>query len=435
MLTVPFLTEIDPQAAIKGSRDPLGTQTIWSRLGRHVVGNLTTVTTSVRDFTTTILGYYFAERVADQNSADDDLGVFLRWEQLAAHARFRVNGDERIRGIERVMKAKNESDRIRIAADATGQILSNQKTYGLWGLYTAASRASGLVDGEPTRLADAGRMLVEDIYLPAFAAGGLRGADVVVRRLSKPKFDLDASSNDALFLRAIGRVLSPRLAKQEREIFRNRLLFGRAPDRTDGRQAALVTAIDAIAGDDDWTMSPARARHLAKTCRPLGPAGEAAAVRLERIRVAEELLAPCAALFDLVLASDGQSLADVGGLLKRRWGARVATIDPDAVAELEIELRDSTGDVDTGRRWVRVANALAGGSYQQAIELLMEQNGFVMKTRAGAGPWADLSENRLRVRYREETLGALPDRNELPALWRHSYFLDALRAIAVQLSN
>jgi hypothetical protein len=82
--TVPFLTELDPQAAIKGSRDPLGIQPIWTRLGRRVVGNLTTVSTSVRDFTTTILGYYFAERIANEENGDSDLGVFLRWEQLAA---------------------------------------------------------------------------------------------------------------------------------------------------------------------------------------------------------------------------------------------------------------------------------------------------------------------------------------------------------------
>ena len=50
MIAGPFLTDIDPQAAIKGSRDPLGIQPIWTRLGRHVVGNLTTVSSSVRDF-------------------------------------------------------------------------------------------------------------------------------------------------------------------------------------------------------------------------------------------------------------------------------------------------------------------------------------------------------------------------------------------------
>jgi hypothetical protein len=52
MLTTPFLTDLDSRAAVKGSRDPLGIQPIWTRLGRHVVGNLTTVSNSVRDFTT-----------------------------------------------------------------------------------------------------------------------------------------------------------------------------------------------------------------------------------------------------------------------------------------------------------------------------------------------------------------------------------------------
>ena len=77
MLTAPFLTDLDPQAAIKGSRDPLGIQPIWTRMGRHVVGNLTTVSTSVRDFTTTILGYYFAERVANEEAGGSDLAAFL----------------------------------------------------------------------------------------------------------------------------------------------------------------------------------------------------------------------------------------------------------------------------------------------------------------------------------------------------------------------
>jgi hypothetical protein len=68
MPTVPFLTDLDPQLAVKGWRDPLGVQTVWARLGRHVVGNLTTVSTSVRDFTTLMLGYYFAERVANPSA-------------------------------------------------------------------------------------------------------------------------------------------------------------------------------------------------------------------------------------------------------------------------------------------------------------------------------------------------------------------------------
>lgn len=39
--TVPFLTEIDARAEVKGSRDPLGLVPIWSHFGRRVVGDPT----------------------------------------------------------------------------------------------------------------------------------------------------------------------------------------------------------------------------------------------------------------------------------------------------------------------------------------------------------------------------------------------------------
>ena len=90
MLTVPFLTDLDSRAAVKGSRDPLGIQQIWTRLGRHVVGNLTTVSTSVRDFTTLLLGYYFAEQLAAETGPGTELATFLKWEQLAAYSRATV---------------------------------------------------------------------------------------------------------------------------------------------------------------------------------------------------------------------------------------------------------------------------------------------------------------------------------------------------------
>ncbi len=56
-LRVPFLTDLDSRGDVKGSRDPLGLQAIWTHFGRKVVGNLTTVSSSLRGFTTTLLGY------------------------------------------------------------------------------------------------------------------------------------------------------------------------------------------------------------------------------------------------------------------------------------------------------------------------------------------------------------------------------------------
>jgi hypothetical protein len=163
MLTIPFLTKLDPRGAVKGSRDPLGVQPIWTRFGRHVVGNLTTVSTSVRDFTTLLLGYHFAEQLAAE-SPGSELSTFLKWEQLAAYARAAVNGDTAFRGTERVQKALSEGGRVSISDDQASQILADQKIYGLWGLYTVPGRSSGLLEGDPARLTPAARALVEGLY-------------------------------------------------------------------------------------------------------------------------------------------------------------------------------------------------------------------------------------------------------------------------------
>lgn len=69
---MPFLTDIDSRAAIKGSRDRLGAQAIWTPLGWHVVGGLTTNAMSVRDFVVLLLGYWLIEKL-------DEAGSRARW--------------------------------------------------------------------------------------------------------------------------------------------------------------------------------------------------------------------------------------------------------------------------------------------------------------------------------------------------------------------
>jgi hypothetical protein len=102
VLTVPFLTGPDSRAEIKGSRDPLGVQPIWTRLGRHCVGKLTTVTRSVRDFNVLLIGVHFAQQVAEKRGPEHHLGTFLRWEQFAGYARSRSFGERNFRGRDRV---------------------------------------------------------------------------------------------------------------------------------------------------------------------------------------------------------------------------------------------------------------------------------------------------------------------------------------------
>jgi hypothetical protein len=441
MILSPFLTEIDPQAEIKGSRDPLGIQPIWTRLGRRIIGNLTTVTSSVRDFTTTILGYYFAERVAHEKNADSDLAafselaVFLRWEQLAAYARGGINNDWQFRGTERAQKNFNEDSKLRLGTDSAALILSDQKTYGLWGLYSVASRSSGLLVGNPARVAPPVRKFIEDEYLPTLSGKGRGDASEIVGLLARKSPELRPLDRDRPLLQAVGRALQTKLSGHERTFYQEYLVEGGPKDSTQGAQRVLVNALKTTFEVEEWSLKPAAIRHLAKHCRAQDGRGEDVADCLQRICVAEQLLAPAASLFMLLLACDDQLPDDVSATIRKRWGPKVASINPDEVDGIRGEFADSQDEQASSDRWVRLAQALASGDYDVALSLLIEQNRAVMQSRGGAAPWVEIRNGKLHVRFLEESGSQLPPRSELASLWINSYFIDSLRTVAMQVEG
>lgn len=429
MLTVPFLTKLDPRGAVKGSRYPLGVQAIWTRFGRHVVGNLTTVSTSVRDFTTLLLGYHFAEVLAS-DSPGSELATFLKWEQVAAYARARVNEDFGFRGTERVQKALSEGTKIAISDDQASQILANQKIYGLWGLYTVPGKSSGLLEGEPTRLTPTARDLVEGFYLPLLeSSGGARVIKRITEVLRQRGTRIDVAGADQRWLEAVAAVLKPKLLAKERDVFRSHLLFGGPEDRTQGRQRLLAALLAETAVNEDFSWSPRVLSDLEARAAAAGDGGHSLAGRLRRIRACEAVIAPSAAVFIHLLGMDGKPVADGAGRLQKEWGGRVALIPVDEVKELETEL--GGGDAATGKRWVTIAEAMAAGDYRALLELLIEQNRVVMEAR-GSASWIEVRDARFHVRFHEER-GDLPRREDLATMWRHSYFLDALRAAVAQI--
>lgn len=433
MLSYPFLTDLDSRASVKGSRDPLGVQTIWTRLGRHVVGNLTTVSTSVRDFTVTMLGYYLAERAAEEGSEDGDLGVFLRWEQLAAYARGGGNGDWAFRGTERTRKNWDSSNRIRLGPDSGSLILSDQKTYGLWGLYSVPSRSSGLVHGDPTRLTPKAREFVETNYLEALGSRVLNRADGLVAILSRRTAELRPKDRDRALFDVVARTLRKKITSNERIFYVDHLVNGGSGDTTSGGQRLLAAAMQSTFKQGDWRLTPPGLRHLAKQCQSNDELGQRVADIIEKICIAEQLLAPSVSLFAFLLANDNQRIEDIVQSVRKQWGMKVPTVDPQALGEIESELVDSSGDRDSATRWLATANALAAGDYAGAIHQLLEQNRAVMIMRGGAAPWADIRDGKLHVKFVAEDVCSLPTRDELPSLWRHSYFLDSLRTVAMQL--
>ena len=426
MLTVPFLTELDSRAAVKGSRDPLGIQQIWSRFGRHVIGNLNTVSNSVRDFTSLLLGYYFTEQLSHELGPGTELTTFLKWEQLAAYSRVKANGDTAFRGTERVQKNLSDGSRVTLSDERAHQILGNQKIYGLWGLYTMPARASGLVDGDPCRLTPPAREFVEKQYLPILSHGAGRDARRVCQVLKPKSFRLDVDHGDAPLVQAIGKSLKRQLLAREREFYRFHLLYGGPQDSTNGRQQQLAELLNATIVQNDFSWTPAGMAELAKTARSRGDAWHPLAHRLQRIRTCESVLAPVSALYTHLLGLDGKTVNAITTRLRNEWGSGLRTVNPTEFRELRVEMAGD--DMVAGDRWVGIAESLGDGNYAQLIDLLIEQNKAVMAGRGGT-QWIERRDGKLRIRFRDEQ-GTLPPRDRLPLLWRFPYFLDSMRSVA-----
>lgn len=429
----PFLTDLDPRAAVKGSRDPLGIQAIWTRFGRHVIGNLSTVSNSVRDFTVLVLGYHFATEVAETAGPGTELSTFLKWEQLAAYARAHVNQDWRFRGTERVRRNLDESE-ITLSAEPAHQILSNQKAYGIWGLYSVPGRASGLLDGQPARLTLPAQQLVERTYLEILTNAGLGDGKRLVELLAKDRVKLDIRRRaDERILEGVAILLKPELNATERKFYREHLLFGGPRDSTEGRQRQLAELLEPKLNAEAFLLTPAVVTSLANEAQSQGTHCHALAHYLRRIETAERLLAPASELFTYLLGCDGVAISEIAQRMKKDggWGNRVPTVAIDATAELKTEL--GHGDDEAGKRWLDIATSMVTGDYPQLIGFLIQQNKAVMLARGGAA-WIEEERGKLKVRVAEER-GNLPRREDLPDLWRFPYFLDSLCSVAGTLKG
>ncbi len=428
MLRVPFLTDLDPRRAVAGSRDPLGMQALWTHLGRHVVGNLSTVSTSVRDFTITVLGFHLVEKVVEVDGAGGDLGAFIRWEQLAGYARAAVNGETSFRGTERVHRNLEDGRPVTLSADREHQILGNQKIYGLWGLYTVPSRSSGLLGGDPPRPTPPAREHAERAWWPALTKAGLGDGRRIISLLREARGRLDVNGRDRDLVAAVAGLIRPRFTAEERAFYGHHLVRGGPDDGTGGVQRELAEMLESGGLGALEPLSPALIGGWTKeAARRPGTDGRLAA-HLERVRVCESLLAAVGALFGWLLTQQGATLDSLADTVRRQWGPRVGRVEAERLRDLKSEFAAATGSDEVAARWIATADCLAMGQYRESLDLLLQQNRWVMSVRNGASPWAEARDGRLHVRFRDE-LGRLPDRDELRTLWRYPYFIDSLRSV------
>lgn len=424
---VPFLTQIDPRAKLKGSVDPLGLQPLWTRLGRRVIRNLTTVTTSLREFTTLLLGFRFAEILVEERGepAESFTDFFLKFEQIAAYSLYAgrdvVGADaNRIRGIQRVQKRLSEASRVRISAHPDHQILANQRTYGLWGLYSIASANSGFLSPDRLRLSDEARTFVDREYLNGFR----RGSDQIVAILLSER-EIEPRGRDKDWSRALAEMLGRRVGVTEKGFYARHLVAAGDPGCLQDQCWSAIAAVN-----DHERFAPAEAfclaelREITTYSRRVG--WDDLAERLDQIRHAESLFAPAGNLFYFLLANDGRTLDQVAGEVKTQWGTRTPRISADAVASALDVVADVP--VETRQRLVAIAQELEGGNYCSACKALIAQNENVMRERGGI-PWARLSGANDRIDVRLDSGGALVTRDQLKSLWVETFFLNALKQV------
>ena len=142
-----YFSALDPNFRIKGSRDPLGFQTIWSGKGREVVAHLSTVSSSLADFMILAYATYFHK--------DKDpkyfLNLFIKFEQACAYARRHFNNEESFNGATFVGKnigERADQNAFSCSLHSKDTILSNQRAYGVYGKYVRPFRDMGIAEDE-----------------------------------------------------------------------------------------------------------------------------------------------------------------------------------------------------------------------------------------------------------------------------------------------
>lgn len=416
MTSLTFFTALDDRAKIKGSRDPLGMQGIWTRLGRDVVGNLTTVSNSLRDFVVLLAGLHLADPRNDDGGSGADLATFLRWEQLCAYARAQYNADREFRGVDRVRQRLGQP----LVLSHTRPILSDQKTYGLWGLYTAPARASGLVHNNANSLAAGARAFVEESYLTRLDRK--RGTLQKLRRvLSKPEHRLQSAEDVALLEVAAELIKCTALSGRDKAFYRHHFVEGGPTDVTQGRQARLAHQ---LLKDSSPFSQTAEGLH-ALIARAKAAGDHDLGDRLDAIRTADAVLLPLGNAFAWLLSADGRAVGDVASDLEAQWGSGLRSLEVTAFSALPGALPE---DETLASLWKRAAQDAYAGDFGDLVRVLVDINTSVMAARGGA-PWIRVEGGKIKAGTHEGVEALLPP-DELKGRMRFPYFIPSLDRVS-----
>ena len=347
-------------------------------------------------------------------------------EQICAYVRHNahgVGGD--IRGIDRVRRnSQNRSVKIDTASEH--QIMSNQRAYGLWGLFTVPARVSGLIEGAQDLLTQEARELIEKKYLPQFESVLpdlntllLKGGSLSIREPS------------SVFETLIP-VLSEQFDEEEVTFYRSYLCEGRYAKPTPINSQTHLTQLVV----DNWQLDqPLTQEKIVELSDKAKAIDEQLYHRLDQIVRADAVMLVISRIFDQILSRDRYSIADLARELKNAWGnAGIAFIEPSHNRDLIDEINQVYEDKEIARLFDQCQIGIYEGRYADVADLLLKWNQLIQSRRGGA-PWVRIGNGgKFDVRYRSFEY-PLPTVAELEVSLRFTYFFDALQNIASQLTR
>lgn len=404
---MPFLSLLDDRAKPKGSRDPLGFELVWSHFGRKVIGNLTTITSSMDNFAVALLGFFLANQLAaneqEGNRHKKIREAFLRYEQLTGYVRYLGDAGD-IMGITRVQKRmQDDSFKLMLGIGAEQQILSDQASYGLWGLYSTAARDTGLVEGNNRTLTPLGLSLTEAILKQLGDAGDhLFGLLSSSKALDRIKLEQLAP----VFMRSIRH-------ESVQEPLLNALMSGSEPQGVQQELWKITqtlfkgesTRIDSISDFVTEVLKTTPGPELKKA--------------LHDIMAVERVLVAANNIFHYCRRKDGESIDSILDVLNGRYSYAYL---PQALPETDFPRRDTLRII---------LEAFQQNDARRVVTELLLLNKAVMQQRSGA-PWVELETgDTLRVRVKSEK-AELREQEELEQSWDYDYFIGSFIRIAQQ---
>jgi hypothetical protein len=305
-------------------------------------------------------------------------------------------------GITRISKRiQDKSFKISLGLHADEMVLSDQASYGMWGLYSSAMRETGLIRGDERTLMSLGdeisRLIEAKIDKKSLLALVEKGG-----RLDRKKLGIHAKP----FCRAIqskpiqSRLIEALMGGSETNLVQHELWSltreMRAGNRLDPEVPAYIHSIKASTKNEELKG------------------------RLIEIENIERLLVAANNLFHYCRRKDGEALTAI-----------LAALASEGYNYAHLSDIRSFENIPHSNLLGSLRDSLVSGNNRQAIYQILELNKVVMERRGGA-PWVELEKgDKLRVRVQSET-SELCSQPELRRHWDYEYFFTSYLSIANQ---